>query len=268
MAIYSGARVRLIPAGSNDPRIIPIGVILHVDAGNSGSLYDYFANKSGGIESHFFIRKDGGVEQYRDTTYEADANYHGNSFQGSDGRTYGFISVETQGYAAGEWTPEQLDQIRKLLLWAHEVHGIPLRVCPAWNAAGIGWHVMWGAPGPWTNASGKVCPGPDRVKQFNSILVPWFKTALGSTDVTPPKEDEMTDAQMKELKDFIEARTQAYAVANNNYVRQVLATATKAIVAEINQVDDEAATAVANKLQPKFDELAKQTIAEASLENK
>jgi hypothetical protein len=50
-------------------------------------------------------------------------------------------------------------------------------------------------------------------------------------DQTPAPEDTMTPAQMQELKDFIEARTQAYAVATNNYTRQVLATATKAILA-------------------------------------
>jgi hypothetical protein len=44
-----------------------------------------------------------------------------------------------------------------------------------------------------------------------------------------PEVDEMTPTQMQELKDFIEKRTQAYAVANNNYTRQVLGTATSAL---------------------------------------
>lgn len=61
------------------------------------------------------------------------------------------------------------------------------------------------------------------------------------TDTNP--EDEMTPAQMTELKNFIEARTQAYAIANNNYTRQVLATATKAILAAAG--DDDATAAVA-----------------------
>lgn len=200
MAIYPGARARLISPGSNDPQIIPIGVILHVDAGNSGSLYSYFANKSGGIESHFHIRKDGGVEQYRDTTYEADANYKGNSFR-KNGRTYGFISVETQGLEMEEWNENQLREIKELLLWAHRIHGIPLRVCPAWDEAGIGYHIMFGSPGAWTNVS-KSCPGPKRIKQFNSILVPWMKTALMKPDpVQPPVEDDMpfTEAQIRAL---------------------------------------------------------------------
>jgi hypothetical protein len=229
MAVYPGARFRNIPPGSSDPSIIPIGVILHVDAGNSGSLYNYFKNMSGGIESHFFIRKDGGVEQYRDTSYEADANYHGNSFV-SGGKRYGFISVETQGLEKGEWTAQQIDEIKKLLLWAHKTHGIPLRRCPAWNQSGIGYHVMWGAPSQWTPVS-KSCPGPDRVKQFNNVLVPWFANATKPTTPPPVQEDdEMTPAQMTELKNFIEANNQKYAVACNNYTRQVLNTATQSIL--------------------------------------
>jgi hypothetical protein len=207
MAIYPGARARLIRPGTNDPKIIPIGVILHVDAGNSGSLYDYFSTKSGGIESHFFIRKDGGVEQYRDTSYEADANYHGNSFV-RNGKTYGFISVETQGLATGEWTDAQITEIKKLLLWAHEVHGIPLVKCPAWNEAGVGYHVMWGAPGPWTPVA-KDCPGRDRVRQFNNVLVPWFKNTVLPVDVIPPEEDDMAFTA-DQIRALVQAELEEY----------------------------------------------------------
>lgn len=60
---------------------------------------------------------------------------------------------------------------------------------------------------------------------------------------TPPQEDEMTPAQMQDLKNFIEARTKAYALANNSYTRQVLSTATKTILAKVG--DDDAVAAVA-----------------------
>ncbi|GAA1550014.1 hypothetical protein GCM10009804_03250 [Kribbella hippodromi] len=233
MALYPGARQRPIPPGSNDPAIIPIGVVLHVDAGNSGSLYDYFDGKSGGIESHLFIRKDGGVEQYRDTQREADANYHGNSFV-RDGKTYGFISVETQGFAAGEWTDAQLSEIKKFLLWAHRTHGIPLRLCPAWDQPGVGWHVMWGAPGPWTNARGKVCPGPDRVKQFNNVLVPWFASA------TKPVEDDMPYTP-DQIRAMVQAELEEY---NARFWTAPTGTGT-AIRAQLDRIektlDDEAA---------------------------
>jgi hypothetical protein len=242
MALYPGARARLIPAGSNDPKIIPIGVVLHVDAGNSGSLWDYFSHDSGGIESHFFIRKDGGVEQYRDTTIEADANYHGNSFKGSDGKTYGFVSVETQGYAQGEWTDQQLAEIKKLLTWMHKTHNVPLRVCPAWNAPGVGWHVMWGAPGPWTNARGKVCPGPDRVKQFNNILVPWFQTGDVAPVNPPAVEDDMpwTEDQlrkmMREENEKYGGRLWGAPTGTGTHLIMAVAALSKAVAAIGNQI--------------------------------
>lgn len=232
MALYPGARHRLIPAGSSDPPIIPIGVILHVDAGNSGSLYTYFNGPSGGIESHFFIRKDGGVEQYRDTSREADANYKANSFL-RDGKRYGFISVETQGYEAGEWTDAQIREIKELLLWVHKTHGMPLRRCPAWDQAGVGYHVMFGAPGPWTPVS-KSCPGPDRVRQFNNVLVPWM--------VEPTQEDDLSAAEVQDLKNFIEYTVQRYSAFNAKNLQQQLET----LLVAFEQLEQTYAVAVNN----------------------
>lgn len=243
MAIYPGARARLIPPGANDPRIIPIGLILHVDSGNSGSLYNYFNGPSGGIESHFFIRKDGGVEQYRDTGWEADANYKGNSFD-INGKTHGFISCETQGYDTGEWTPQQLDQIRKLILWMHQVHGMPIQRCSAWNAPGVGYHTMWGAPGPWTPVA-KNCPGPDRIKQFNEVLVPWFKNALSTPDpVTPPvEEDNMAGWTEDQLRTIVRTENEKYGsrlwgapTGTGTHLIQAVASLSKAVAAIGNQI--------------------------------
>lgn len=184
MAWYPGAVKKEIRPGANDPVIIPLGIILHTDSGNSGSLFNYFNGPSGGIESHFHIPKKNPVEQYRDTGYEADANLKANSFY-IDGIRYGFISVETQGYDTDPWNDYQLAEIKKLILWGKSVHPrIQLRVCPGPFSAGIGYHTLFGSPGPWTPVA-KTCPGPVRIKQFNDVLVPWFKTA------TPPTEDDM-----------------------------------------------------------------------------
>lgn len=173
IARYPKARYREVSGLSKDPPIIPIGVILHVRAGEGSSLFDYFNGPSKGIESHFYLTYDGKWEQYRDTGREADANYKGNSFV-INGKRYGFLSIETEGLASGKWTAIQLSELKQFLLWANKTHGIPLRVCPAWNKAGIGYHVMFGAPGPWTPHA-KICPGTERVKQFNSLIVPWMK---------------------------------------------------------------------------------------------
>lgn len=164
MSIYPRAVRKLIAPGDNDPRITPRVAILHVDAGNASSLFDFFKFRSGGIESHFFIKRDGTCEQYRDTSWEADANYLANPFA---------VSIETQGFGSGTWTDPQLNAIKSLLVWLHTDHAIPLVKCPKWDGAGVGYHVQFGAPGKWTPYA-KSCPGPARIAQFENVLVPWM----------------------------------------------------------------------------------------------
>lgn len=171
MALYPAAVKRLIPPGSNDPRIKPRVAILHVDAGNNRDLHDFFRYRSGGIESHFQVAADGTVFQYRDTDFEADANHKANPFA---------VSIETQGLGEGEWTPQQLKSIMDLLVWLYHTHGIPLRKVRRWNGSGVGYHVQFGAPGAWTPVA-KSCPGPKRITQFHTILMPWMRTAHKKT---------------------------------------------------------------------------------------
>lgn len=207
---YSGAVKKEIRPGVNDPVIIPIGIILHTDAGNSASLYNYFNGPSGGVESHFHIPKSRPVEQYRDTGYEADANLKANSFS-VDGIRYGFISVETQGLAGDPWTDHQLAEIQKLILWAKSVHPrIQLRVCPGPFQAGIGYHTLFGSPGPWTPVA-KSCPGPLRIKQFNQVLVPWLKTA-STTDVSTGGPMSLTAADITAIRAAVQAEIEEYAI--------------------------------------------------------
>ncbi len=180
MALCPFAVNRLIAPGSSDPRIDPRVAVLHVDAGNTRDLHDYFDGPSGGIESHFQIALDGTIFQYRDTGYQADANHYANDFA---------ISIETQGFGAGEWTDAQLASIKRLLTWLNQVHpAIKLAECTVWNGSGIGYHIKFGSPGWWTPVS-KSCPGPDRVKQFFSIIVPWLKSGAN-----PVQEDDMFEA--------------------------------------------------------------------------
>lgn len=164
--LYPAAVKKLIPPGANDPAITPRIAILHVDAGDSPSLYEYFRDRSGGVESHFHVRKDGAVEQYRNIFWQADANLDANDFA---------VSIETQGRGAGEWNAAQLAAIKKLLLWLRDEAGIPLIRCTAWDGRGVGYHTMFGAPSHWTPVA-KTCPGPDRVVQFSELLVPWMRS--------------------------------------------------------------------------------------------
>lgn len=197
MAIYPNGTYRPLTVPNNDPPIIPVGVILHVAASTSKSLYGYF-NSSGanGIESHFFIRYDGHTEQYRNTGQEADANLKANSFflRGADGveRRHGYISVETQGLGSGQWTDAQIAEIKRLLTWISATHNVKLRKATQPFGGGVGYHVMFGAPGPWTPVA-KSCPGPDRIRQFNNVIVPWMDAQEGApgTPSGPIPEEEL-----------------------------------------------------------------------------
>lgn len=196
MALYPAAVKRLIPPGPNDPPIKARVVILHVAQSEAASLHDYFNGPSGGVESHFYIRRDGTVEQYRDTDRQADANVMANDFA---------ISVETQGMAAGEWTTQQLAAIKALLTWCNKVHSIPLVKCPTWDGSGVGYHILFEAQ--W-DQRGAACPGPDRIKQFNNVLVPWM-----AASTAPKKEwDEM--ATKDEIQQAVTDAIKAYQVTD------------------------------------------------------
>jgi len=190
MAIYPKAAQRLIPHNpAQDPRITPRVAILHVDAGGAtgADLARYFTVGSGGIESHFSIDYDGTVTQFRDTAYQADANMSANGFA---------VSIETQGKAEGAWTTAQLEAIKALLLWLHDTHGIPLVKCPRWDGSGVGYHILfmqeW-AGGP------RSCPGPLRIQQFGSVIVPWMASNHAPASAIPsvPKAPIITKVIQK-----------------------------------------------------------------------
>lgn len=226
MAWYPLAKKRPIAPGPNDPPVQIIGAILHVDAGNSPDLYPYFSSAAAkGIESHFHVPKAGAVIQMRDTHYEADANLKGNSFTAANGQRYGYASIETQGLEKGEWNSHQLANIKLVLKWLSETHSFPLRVAKSSTHPGVGYHIMFGAPGPWTPIS-KSCPGPDRIRQFYDVLVPWFNAgAPGGNANTPPSEVEVVTPDDVEkiaqaVYDKIEPRLKAYTLDMKKYEAQ------------------------------------------------
>lgn len=188
------ATVKLLPESDSQPTIVPRAIILHSAAGR-GSLYRYFRDSSN-LESHFWISEKGVIEQYMDTERRAEANRDANTFA---------VSIETESsvQATERWTTAQADAIVRLCVWLCESHGIPKRQIASPTGAGIGWHVMFGAPGPWTPVA-KSCPGPARVIQARDEIIP----AVRRTDPadpykppTPPKGPLMalTDAEQTEL---------------------------------------------------------------------
>jgi hypothetical protein len=176
-----GVIAKPIPKSSTDPFIIPVGDVFHVAVSEGSSLQDYFWHRSGGIESTGYIRRDGTIEQYRPLNVECDAQGDGNSWV-EGGKRYGFNSWETQGMGEGQWTAEQLASIMRIISWKHQHYGTPLRLAPAWNSPGFGYHRLHAR---W-NKNGHSCPGPDRVVQFNKIIVPWMHQGA---DVTAGQQE-------------------------------------------------------------------------------
>lgn len=194
MARMPGAVWRPIPVSSTRPRRrTGRGICLHVAVSESSSLFGFFSTAE--VDSHFYVAKDGTIEQYVDTALVAYANRDGNST---------LISVETQGGVTnvdGEpWTPAQVAALAKLVKWAASSDGFPLQ--PMTNSLlasrGVGYHRLGVDPYRisggelWSSSYGKVCPGAAKIRQIPQIIT----LAKGAT----PEEDmPLTTAEKNEI---------------------------------------------------------------------
>ena len=151
----------------------------------------YFADQGVQVESTLVVDYDGGCLQLLEAGEKADANTTASRRA---------ISVEVVGTADQPYTSAQIQTCIAIGRWAVDEHPIPARICPAHNRPGIGWHVMFGAPGPWTTVRGKACPGPERIRQVRDVIIPAValdaESQIGpaeppSPPTTPKVEDDM-----------------------------------------------------------------------------
>lgn len=169
---------RPLPENATQRKITPTQVIVHtaVDSPAASSLFPYFSRGDVGAESHFFVRRDGTVEQYMDTNVMANAN------RTADVRA---ISIETEDDGNPEglpWTDPQLRALIDLIAWCCDTHNIPRDLCPAHDRPGIGWHSMFGfrdplaqtgpIDNPWSSFRAKTCPGKTRIGQLLGTVMP------------------------------------------------------------------------------------------------
>lgn len=197
VAIYPGAKKRLIPKWNKVKIARHRRMNLHVAVHNGDSLFSMFSNSNSAC-SHFYVAKDGTVEQYIDTTYRSASDMHGNDST---------ISVETAGGVTnpdGEpWTSAQVDALVNLWKWARDTHGIKNQVAKNTqtndNSAGLSWHRL-GVEGnfagrggilensfkpggiKYSSARGKVCPGDAKILQIPGI----WERANGDTGEVKP----------------------------------------------------------------------------------
>src|SRR5690554_5572639 len=146
---------------------------LHVAVSEAASLHGFFSGAA--VCSHFYVRKDGTVEQYIDTIYESHADLHGNDST---------ISVETQGGLRNEngepWTQAQVIALTNLWKWARDTHGIANKLATGTEtneaSAGLSWHRL-GVRGfgrtvniLYSKAYRKICPGDAKIAQIPEIF--------------------------------------------------------------------------------------------------
>lgn len=175
MAWYPGA-VRK-PVTRFTTKMKPNRVNLHTAVSSTTSLFSYF-NQPGKVCSHFYVREDGTVEQYVDTSIRAAADLQGNADTISIETWDGYRRLWTSSADLPEWTTRQLVALAQLLRWISEVHNIPLT--PLGNSLpgsrGVSYHRLgvnpWRVSGGllYSTAYGKVCPGDRRIAQIPMLL--------------------------------------------------------------------------------------------------
>lgn len=183
MAIYPQAKYKKITAKKRSKMMRYDRVNLHIAVSDAPSLFNFF-NVGGRPDSHFYVLKNGTVEQYVDTDLQAYADLQGNPTT---------ISVETQGgVKRGEkWTDAQINALAALFAWCSKTHSIKMELAkssrPGENR-GLSWHrlgvdgnfpaapsilagrLQLGGGLLYSRSRGKTCPEDARILQIPEIL--------------------------------------------------------------------------------------------------
>lgn len=174
-----GATRLPLPEANAQGRYTKTQIIVHSTGTKVGARGNqrYFARPDVGVESTFIVDYDGEILQVMPAYARADAN-------GSANRRA--ISIEVVGTGDEPFTPEQLASVIRICRWACDEHPIARQRIGQESSSGIGWHVMHGAPGPWTSVKGKVCPGPLRIAQVVNVVIPAVQEQPTPTPPPPP----------------------------------------------------------------------------------
>lgn len=195
----------------------PVRINFHTAVSNSTSIFGFF-NSTGakGVFSHFYVRKDGTVEQYQDTDYTAACDLDGNadtiSIETWDGYRTGYPGYWKSDTDVPPWNAAQVEALTKLTRWIVRTHpSIPSRLAKdnrrGTSSYGFSWHRLGvvGAPGfvsrtnaglTYSLARGKVCPGTRRINQIPAIL----KAATSEVLSTP-------SASSNDIEEYIMSMT-------------------------------------------------------------
>lgn len=155
------------------------------DNGTAAATRRYFAGATPN-ESTFIVGwgPSDPTLQIMDSTDRADANGSAN--------TRG-ISVEVVGDGIGGYNAWQRAELIRLARWSMAAHpGILPQIIPSEPAPGLGWHVMFGAPGPWASVA-KSCPGKRRIHELKTDIFPAIFAGGQEDDMTPEQDRMLRD---------------------------------------------------------------------------
>lgn len=187
MAWYPAAIRRELPQNKTQPVIRAVGVVLHTAVSNGTSLFTFFNGRSSGVESHFYVREDGTVEQYMDTTRRADCQRDGNYFDGK-----GFLSVETWDGGHPETTPwnaKQVAAITDLIEWICRTHNVPAIKATGAQGTGIGYHAQFTSDSYPRWNKDHSCPTTTRIPQVPGITAAVRARLEGDNDMPITDDD-------------------------------------------------------------------------------
>lgn len=213
MALCPFAVHELLPENDTQNKITPTTVICHRAVSNARSLYGYWNSPGVQLESHFYVGPDGTIYQYMDTTVRADANVQANAFA---------VSIETWDGGntpdSNEWSPVQVNALKRLIKWICDTHGIKRAAAQTWNGGGIGGHNWF--PIPWADGP-RGCPGTARNAQLRNDIIP--AVASGNTGGTfmalTPEQEQYIYAALVDIRTDLSIPYTTMGVSTGNAVK-------------------------------------------------
>jgi len=152
-----------------------LGLILH-HAVMDGSGWNLFNNPATQASAHFWIFKNGAIEQYVDSSVVA---WHGKSLNTN------YCGVETEGCAtsphAENMTPPMVDALARLYAEGNRRHGWQNALINQQGQRGFGYHRM---------AVQTACPCDVRLNRRQEILDKAFGTPVEPEPEPEPEEDD------------------------------------------------------------------------------
>lgn len=195
MPLCPFATVRLLTGRAAGPGIRATQIVVHTMEATLAATDTRFRRPDAAGRSHFGVGHDGTIVQWIDTAGPAGVAHL--AAHRSDGT--GAVSVTTEGYGTQTWTAAQLDALVRLHVWLMRTHpAVGRRLCRSSTDPGLGHHVLFGSPGPWTPHVSD-CPGPGRITQWRHVVIPRVLAPFGVSTDDMRTPDEAAAAVIEEI---------------------------------------------------------------------